>query len=283
MSRPDRDAREVGVSLSGIMFSALIHVGLFAGMAWAGVVDTEQNEEPEPIDFVMVELQTLGEEPPPKNALPRIVKPPPPPPPPSEDVIKTGPREEELEKKKAEELKKKKELAEQRRKEEEEARKKREELERKRKEERDRKKRDRAMSSAFDNLDDPRAEDAPKVGSRDGHANGRSTNAAQATELAKYVGLVGSVISRQLKLPPIPREFHKKTVRVQFRVDKNGKLKGQPRVKTSSGNKACDNAAMVAVRRFGAGTALKIPLPEPDWLKKKVLAEGIVTRQNCGK
>lgn len=277
-----RERADTGLSAVGLLASALVNVGLFAGMAWASNSKSEKVEPPA-LDVIWAEvIPKKGVEPEQKNALPRIVKSTPPPPPPAEDAIKTGQREEELKKKKAEEEEKKRIAAEEARQERlERERKKEEERERRRKERAEKRARDRAMSNAFDNLeDDPRAEDAPGVGRKDGLEGGNSTS-GQITEKQRYIALVNQRVGRLLKIPPIPREDRNKVVKVKFSVNSKGKT-SNPKILQSSGNSACDSAYIAAVRRFGEDAPASLPLPEQDWLKKDVLSKGMVIIQKCG-
>lgn len=260
--------------------SALVINGLiFAGMVWAGFATEIAQENPEPpnIAVELAELPRLGKEPEP-NALPRIVQPPAPPPPETDTASLSREIEEaEEEKKKAEEEEKKqRELAEEKKRLEEEQRKK-EELEERKRERKEARERKRAMQDALRNLDDPRADDEDAPGLKDGVRDGTSTDPNSLYNKQVYLSLVKTMLQRQFKVPAnIPAdERGRLKAGVQLYIDADGKLKGEPKLTRPSGNKFFDDAALAAVRRFGPGSALKLPLPKDAALRKTVLKTGI--------
>ncbi|MCA9559646.1 MAG: TonB C-terminal domain-containing protein [Myxococcales bacterium] len=259
--------------------SALVINGLiFAAMVWAGLTTevAEENPEPPAIDVTLAELPRLGKEPEP-NALPRITKPPAPPPPETDTASLSREIKEEQEEKKAEEEEKKqRELAEEKKRLEEEQRKKEEleERQRKRKEARERK---RAMQDALRNLDDPRADEEDAPGLKEGVPEGTSTDPNSLYNKQVYASLVKTMLQRQFKVPAnIPAdERNRLRATLQFSIDEGGKVKGEPKMSRASGNKFFDDAALAAVRRFGPGSALKLPLPKDASLRKTVLHTGL--------
>ncbi|MFN3202901.1 MAG: energy transducer TonB [Bradymonadia bacterium] len=287
---PDRYQRnppDTGLNLAGILASALVNVGLFAGMAYAGMSDEANPPEPT-MDVTWVEMvPKYAPEPEvkPKTALPDIIKKAPAPPPPVDNVIKTGEREEEKRKKAEEEKKRLEEIAAAEAREREKEREKQKQRERAEKRKRDRQRKEdlkKKTDNIWDSLDkdDRGVEDSPKQGRKDGLVGGNS-NTGQVTEKQRYIARVNRIVGRQLKIPPIPREDRKKVVRVKFAIDADGKT-SNPRVIKSSGNKSCDSAFVAAVRRFGEDAPNSIVLPTEEWLKKDVLRRGMVLQQKCG-
>ncbi len=269
---------DTGLQATASASALLINGLIFAGMVWAGLATegAEENPEPPNIAVELAELPRLGKEPEP-NALPRIVQPPAPPPPETDVASLSREIEEaEEEKKKEEEEKKQRELAEEKKRLEEEQRKKEEleERQRKRKEARERK---RAMQDALRNLDDPRADDEDAPGLKDGVRDGTSTDPNSLYNQQVYLSLVKTMLERQFKVPAnIPAdERNRLKATVKFAIDANGKVKGEPTMVRPSGNKFFDDAALTTVRKFGAGSALKLPLPKDAALRKTVLASGL--------
>ncbi len=250
--------------------TALVNITLFVGMAAASFVRAEAaTEAPEFVPVSVVELPRLGQEPKP-NALPRIVKPPPPPPP-DTDVASLS-REKKLEELE-QEKKKERELAEEKKREEAEER------ARKRAERKERRDRKRAMAKALSNIDDPRADEDTPDGLKDGLRDGTSTDPNFAKNRNAYVSLVSAILNRQFKPPStIPAdELKRLTARVRFKIDKGGKLKGQPSIVRSSGNRQFDQQVLYTVRKFGPGSQFKIMVPPTAQreLRKTVLKKGI--------
>lgn len=252
-----------------------INVGLFVAMILAGLAP-EPPQEPQVIMAAMVELPRIGETPPDPKALPRIVKPPAPPAPETDAVSLSREREEELEKKRKKKAEEKRKIAEERRR--VEKKRKRDEARKKRIEER--KRRRKLMAEALNDIDDPRAMDEDAPGFKDGHTLGRSTDPNTLRNQQMYAALVSAVLQRQFEVPATiaPEVRSKLVVEVFFRIKKNGKVKGQPKVVKSSGNTFFDRAAERTVRRFGPGSGLRIPLPTDKKLRANILRSGIRAR-----
>ncbi len=170
----------------------------------------------------------------------------------------------------------------------EEARKKAEEKARKRAEKKEREARERQarMARAMGAVLDPRAdmEDAP-IGVPDGYVYGTSTDPNALSNQSAYVSLVSLQIQRQLKVPSVlsPEERRRLQVEVHFFLDANGKVKGDPKLMKSSGNRFLDDAALRAVRVFGKEGELSLGLPKQASLKKWVLKEGIRAVIKCAR
>lgn len=276
-SESNTQAFAVGVAV-------LINATLFVGMAWAGMLgESPVPEEPEfVIDVEILELPKLGKEAP-KEALPRIEAPAPPEPPPVEDIasISRKKAQEELERKEKVEREK---ALERKLQEEDEAR--RLEKARKRKAAKDRRRRKRKLNRLLEDIeDDERADDEDAPGLKEGLANGNSTNRDSLRNKAGYVNRLSLVLSRQLQMPSvIPKDERSGLeAHVFLRVGSNGKLKGKPKLVRKSGNAYFDNAALSAVRKFGGGSALKIPLPSKSNhdLRRFVLRQGITARMKA--
>ena len=237
---------------------------VFVGMAFAGLMGKiEENPPPPAMDVDLLELPKLGE-PPPPEALPRIVQAPEPAPP-ETDTASLSREIEEAEERKREEEKKERELAEQRRRDEEAQK----------EEEKARKK---AMADALRKVRDPRAddEDAP-AGFREGMREGTSTDPNSLYNRQVYLSRLITEVTRQAKVPAniSAEERRRLKADVQFNVGEDGKVKGEPRLKASSGNRFFDDAALATVRKFGPGSALKLPLPTDEDFKRLVLQKGI--------
>lgn len=247
----------------------------FVAMILAGLAP-EPPEQPEVVMATMVELPRIGETPPDPKALPRIVKPPAPPPPETDAVSLSREREEELEKKRKKKEEEKRKIAEERRRLDE--KRKRDEARKKRAE--DRKRRRKLMAEALKDIDDPRATDEDAPGFKDGHALGRSTDPNSLRNQQVYAALVSAVLQRQFEVPATiaPEVRSKLVVEVFFRITKDGKVKGQPKIVKGSGNTFFDRAAERTVRRFGPGSGLRIPLPTDKKLRANILRSGIRAR-----
>ncbi len=148
----------------------------------------------------------------------------------------------------------------------------------KKKKEAEKAERQRRMAAAMNSVLDPRAdtEDAP-IGVPNGSRYGTNTDPNAMSNQSAYISLVSLQLQRQLKVPAVlsPEERKKLQVEVQFFLDGEGKVKGNPKVTKSSGNRFLDDAALSAVRRFGPDSDLKMALPSQAGLKKWVLKEGI--------
>ncbi len=245
----------------------LVNGGIFASMVLAGLINPEPaHAEPEYIPVEVVEIPRLGKEPEP-NALPRIVADKPPPPPPAEDPsLSRKLKEEQLEEEKKKEQAEKERLAQ-------------EKKDQERQEREERKRRKDAMAKALANLD-PRADEDAPTGLKDGIDGGWSNNPTLKNEMAKYQARLRILLSRQTQVPGTvpPDERKRLETHVKFDIGADGKVKGQPRVSKSSGNKQFDAAVLAAVRKFGPGSALPSLLPDDPQLKKVVMKQGITAR-----
>ena len=278
-AQADKDLK----TTSGIV-AVFINAGIFAAMAFAGVVEAKSERE-DPIisvDVEPVELPKLGEEKP--KELPRIVEAPEPPPPETDAAsLSRQKKEEELEKKREEE-KKQRELDEQKRRDQEKL-----DVERQKKAEEDeKKKRDKAMRDAMKKLErDERADEDNPAGFEDGSKHGNSTDPNSRRNKETYINLVISALQRQFVVPSvIPGDLLKKlNADVQFRFDEDGKLVGQPRLVRSSGNKLFDDAALATLRKFAPGTPARIPVPPAHTgdLRKSVLKNGLTLTMDGNK
>mgnify|MGYP006107691469 CR=1 FL=1 len=258
--------------------SVVINALFFVGIAAAGLMGEAPPEVPDHIMATMVELPRLGDVPPDPKALPRMVKTPPPPPEQTSEVSLSRELEEELEKKEKE----KKRKLEKKKKREEDRKKRIEERKKKREERRERK---RALRDVMADIDDPRAdvEDAP--GFEKGHKSGTSTDPNTLRNKMQYLTRVSLVLSRQFEAPAGIEPAVRRTLSTQvfFRIDRHGKVKGNPRIIQSSGNGFFDEAALRTVRRFGPGSELKIPLPSDKKLRRSVIAEGLQPKMKSTK
>ncbi len=267
--------RDTGEQVLSAGTAIFVNVTIFLAMALAGLA-VDEPEEPQYVMAAMVELPRLGETEPDPKALPRIVKPPAPPPPETDAVSLSREREEELEKTRKKKEAEKRKLDEERRR--LEKKRKRDEARKKRTEDRNRRK--LLMAEALEDIDDdPRAEDeAP--GFKQGHKLGRSTDPNSLRNKQVYAALVSAVLQRQFEVPAtIAAEVRSRlVVEVFFKIDKNGKVRGQPKVVKSSGNTFFDRAAERTVKRFGPGSGLRVPLPTDKKLKATILRDGIRAR-----
>ncbi|MEE2756798.1 MAG: energy transducer TonB [Myxococcota bacterium] len=266
-SRSDQGARAISVILAcgvnGVMFASILLMGMV----------TPPPEPPELVAIDFVELARKSDVPIKPKLLPRITQPPLPLEAAAEEIGLKRKKQEELEKQKQEREQK---LAEKKRKQEREKKKLEE---RKRKE--DRKRRRKAMALAMQRIeDDPRADDEDAPGFKEGSAYGRSTDPKTLKNKLMYMTRISRLLESQFQVPNnIPEEFRRKaSAKVAFKISKAGKVKGKPRIIKSSGNRFFDQAALTAVRRFGPGTNLKLPLPKDKKIKKIVLRSGIRAR-----
>ena len=267
-------APDVGLKAFATVGACVVNTLIFVGMAAAGLLDDPPPPELPAMMAELVELPKLGTKEPDPKALPRIVEPAPPPPP-KVDEIKLSREKEEAEEREREE-KRKLELAEKQRQEELE-RKKQEDLERKRQEDEERK-RKKAMERALARATDVRADNEDDPGFAAGHAQGTSTDPESLKNKLVYLSLVEAALRSQFEVPmTIPPDVLKRLeCVVAFRLDKEGKVVGEPRLTKTSGNKDFDEAALSAVRKFKPGSRLRIPLPtDNEGLKATVLREGL--------
>ena len=269
MTQERRDPFARGVSLVAALG---INGSLFASILLMGM-QAPQPEPPELVSIDFIELARKSDVPVKPKQLPRITEPPPPPEPSAEEIGLKRKKEEELEKKKKARERK---LAEKKR----EAEKKRKRLEARKKRD-DRKKRRRAMMQAMRRIDnDPRADDEDAPGFKDGNELGRSTDPNTLKNKLMYSNRISRILESQFQVPNnVPESFRKRaSAKVSFKLNSSGKVVGKPKIVTSSGNRFFDQAALSAVRRFGSGTPLKLPLPKDENLKKVVLRSGIRAR-----
>lgn len=267
-------APDTGLKTLSTVVAGLVNGLIFTGMAMAGLIDIEPPPPELPAIFpTLVELPKRGSKPPEENVLPRFVEPTPPPPPTDEEISLSREKEEELER----EREKKKELERieaERRRQEEEARK---EAERRRREEDEARKRKKAMEQALNRALDERADDEDAPGFEDGDAAGRSLNPDSLKNRQLYIARLMAALKSQFEVPSvIPDDVRKRLkATVSFKIDAQGKVVGEPVLVRSSGNKFFDDAALATVRKFGPGSALRIPLPTDPDLKKSVLRSGL--------
>lgn len=268
-------ARDIGLQAVSTVTAFAVNGLIFVGMAVAGMFSGDPGPPELPaVDVQLLELPKLGAKPPDPKKLMRIVEPKPPPPPPAEETSLSREVEEELERKKEEEQRKKEEE----RKRKEEMERKRLEDEKRRREEREASRRKRAMEAALKKATDPRADDEDAPGFEKGVREGTSTNPESLRNKLVYLSRVEAALRSQFEVPSLISKDKLKRLEatVRFKINKTGKVVGQPRLVKSSGNKLFDDAAMTAVRKFGPGSQLRIPLPLGDEdLKKIVLREGL--------
>lgn len=266
-------ARDTGLKTASSVVAALVNGLIFTGMAMAGLIDVEPPppELPE-IDFIQVTIPKLGSKPPDPKQLPRIVEPAPPPPPSDEEISLSREKAEALER----EQKKQEEeriAAERRKQEEEEQRK----LDEKRRREEDERRRKKAMEQALDRATDPRADDEDAPGFEEGSSVGNSLDPNSIRNKQLYIARLMVALKSQFEVPSvIPDDVRKRLkATVSFKINAQGKVVGDPRLVRSSGNKFFDQAALNTVRKFGPGSALRIPLPTDEKLRKQVLRQGL--------
>ena len=224
---------------------------------------------PPPIQIDWVALTALGEAPKP-NEMTRIVQPPPPPPPAADAVSLSRqtrpapppppppapappPRQRR------------------------ERRRPRRERTRRRPPER------RAARSLADLFrDDPRADNAPQRGHREGHVGGRSDTMNASSAAMLYASRIGRLIERRFRVPATisERERRRLSVTLHLRLRRRGstaKVRGAPRWVERSGNRFFDAAALRAVEVFGPEGEGKLPLPPSSEraLREQVLRDGL--------
>jgi colicin import membrane protein len=255
----------VATGLNGLLFVSILLMGM-----------TEpQPPPPEIVEIDFLEVARKSDIAPKPRQLVRLTKPPPPPPPETDVIgLKKKKEVEEFEKKKKERAR---EVAEKRRRDDIKRKK---VLEQKRKVEERRRERRKAMNRALQQLKDPRADDEDAPGFKAGHELGRSTDPNSLRNKLLYTNRLSRVLQSQFQVPnTIPPAFRKTAkVRVFFRVSAKGKVLGEPKVIESSGNSFFDRAALTTVKRFGAGSPLRLPLPKDEKLKEYVLRAGIQPR-----
>lgn len=268
--------RDIGLQAVSTVTAFAVNGVIFAGMALAGLIgDDGPPPELPSVAVELLELPKLGQKPPDPTALPRIQEPKPPPPPPAEETSLSRELEEELERKKEEEERVKRE---EERKRKQEMERQRLEDEKRRREEAEARRRKRAMEAALNKATDPRADDEDAPGFENGVREGTSTNPESLRNKLVYLSRVEAALRSQFEVPSLVSKdlLERLEATVRFKIDKNGKVVGEPRLVKRSGNKLFDDAAMTAVRKFGPGSQLRIPLPLGDEdLKKIVLREGL--------
>lgn len=135
------------------------------------------------------------------------------------------------------------------------------------------------LSSLLDDeIDDERAdEEERRIGYRDGDARGRAQdpNALKRT----YAFELSAALRPRLKVPEVisAKERRGLTTKVSFKISKNGKIIGAPKIIRSSGNRLFDNAALTAINYFADGRPGKLPLPKDKSYRKQILQNGITT------
>ncbi len=267
-------ARDTGLKTVSTVVACSINGLIFTGMAMAGLIDVE----PPPPDLPAVDVELvqmipkLGSKPPEPEALPRIVQPAPPPPPTDDEISLSREKEEQLERERQQ--KEQERIEAERRKQEEEEQRREDEARRRREEDRRRRK---AMQEALDRAVDPRADDEDAPGFEEGSAVGNSLDPNSLRNKQLYIARLMVALKSQFEVPSvIPDDVRKRLkATVSFKINAGGKVVGEPRLVRSSGNKFFDDAALSAVRKFGPGSALRIPLPTDPELKKSVLRQGL--------
>jgi TonB family protein len=258
------EPRDVGLRVASTIVAVVINGGLFVGMALAGVIGREEPEEtPEVIEFETVEILQKGKPRDPK-LLPRPSTSPAPLPQ-EEQVVKTGPKEPEPEAPKPPDPN---EVKLQQEREEKERQKKEAEL--RKLQEDEKKKRQAAIAKALERVGD---EDEPPEGAEDGVEGGNTTDPTKGSAFLGYISQVSLILSRNLEPPATiaPDELKRLTCDVSFQLGDDGKVRGEPTIARSSGNRFFDDAALRAVKKFGAGTPDKLPLPTEPKLRQAVL------------
>lgn len=267
-------ARDTGLKTVSTVVACSINGLIFTGMAMAGLIDVE----PPPPDLPAVDVELvqmipkLGSKPPEPEALPRIVQPTPPPPPTDDEISLSREKEEQLERERQQ--KEQERIEAERRKQEEEEQRREDEARRRREEDRRRRK---AMQEALDRAVDPRADDEDAPGFEEGSAVGNSLDPNSLRNKQLYIARLMVALKSQFEVPSvIPDDVRKRLkATVSFKINAGGKVVGEPRLVRSSGNKFFDDAALNTVRKFGPGSALRIPLPTDPELKKSVLRQGL--------
>lgn len=274
MNGPSRDT---GLKTASTVVACTVNGLIFTGMAMAGLIgEVAPPPELPNVHATLVELPKLGSKPPDPKALPRIVEPAPPPPPTDEEISLSREKEEELEREREEKQKELERIEAERKKQEEEEQK-RKELEEKRRREEDERRRKKAMEQALNRATDPRADDEDAPGFEEGSAMGNSLDPNSVRNKQLYIARLMVALKSQFEVPSvIPDDVRKRLkATVSFKINAQGKVIGEPRLVKTSGNKFFDDAALNTVRKFGPGSALRIPLPTDEQLKKTILRQGL--------
>lgn len=268
--------RDTGLQAASAFTAIAVNGLIFTGMALAGLIGTFDEPPDLPaIPVEILELPKLGTKPPEPQALPRIVAPTPPPPPKQDEVSLSREKEEAIEREKKEKEERERLAAEVRKQDEE--RQKQEEEDRRRREE-DERRRKKAMQQALDRATDVRADDEDAPGFEKGDRAGTSLDPESLKNQLVYLKRVEIALSSQLQVPAVipPDTLKRLKATVSFKVDAQGKVQGEPKLVSSSGNNFFDEAALTAVRKFGPGSQLRIPMPiDDDVLTRKVLHDGL--------
>ena len=247
--------------------SVVINLLVFGGMAYAGLMRT--GSEAPKREFVMVEHIVRKGKPRNPKLLPRKTGPAPAPAPKPKAVHLGQPEEEPLEKKPKPPddklaAEKKRLIEEQRARDEAKREQKRLEAERRA--------RSQQIASALESVED---EDAPGIPTGSAFGNTADPNAAARRG---YSNRVRSMIQSRFRVPGlIPAEVRNRLkTTISFRIDRNGKLTGQPKITESSHNKLFDTAALRVIKQFGPGARHRIPLPASASLRREVLGGNLV-------
>lgn len=268
-------ARDTGLKTVSTVVAGMVNGLIFTGMAMAGLIGEEAPPPELPaLPVELVTLPKLGQKPPDPKALPRIVEPAPPPPPTDDEISLAREKEEELEREQERKAEEERIEAEKRRQEEEERQRKEREEKKRIEDERRRKK---AMEQALNRATDPRADDEDAPGFEDGSAAGNSLDPNSLRNKQLYIAQLMVALKSQFEVPGvIPADVRKRLkATVSFKINAQGKVVGEPRLVRGSGNEMFDNAALNTVRKFGPGSALRIPLPTDETLRKQVLRQGL--------
>jgi outer membrane biosynthesis protein TonB len=263
-----RNAREDQL---GLGLSIVFHI--FGIFFFLNLDTADAPIDEEIIAVEMVALTALGE-PPPPQALPRIVTPPPPPPP-SDKTVSISRSVEKKEKPKPKKKPKKKPKP------------KKKKIKSNQKSEPKKKKRKVTKNDLFSGLsqDDPRADKGPRRGDRRGHIEGTSTQWNGGVVNA-YISRLQSHIARRFKAPASieKRKLKKLSVKIYVQLKSVGRtvaqIKGQLKIKKTSGNKFFDDAALRALKSFTAEGGSKLPLPKSTQDQKNVLKRGFIFNLN---
>ena len=257
----------------GIIFSLTLHI--IGAFIFIGLGTPDQEPDEEVIAVEMVALTALGE-PPPPNALPRIVAPPPPPEATAKEVSISR-----VVKKKEKPKPKKKEKAKPKKKNKPKPKPKKSSKRRKKK------KRKVSKNDLFSGLsqNDPRADKGPRRGDRRGHIEGTSTQ-WNGQVVNAYLSRLQSHIARRFKAPASieKKKLRKLSIIVYVQLQAVGKtvahIKGKLKIKKSSGNKFFDGAALRALKAFTTEGGSKLPLPKSEKDRKAVLKRGFRFKLN---
>ena len=243
----------ISIVINGLIFSGFVAMGY-------------QNEiEPEPTEEVQwVALTALGEVMP--KALPRIVAP-------DEAPIQTSKAisiSRVKEEKPVEKEKKVKEI------EKKPKPKPKPKAKTKKRSKRKRKPKKGSLESLF-SRDDERADRGKRRGDKRGHSSGTSTTWNESTAMSIYINRVRTMVARRFKPPSTlsKRKLKKLSAKIYIKINRQGRIVGEPKWKQKSNNKFFDNASIRALDPFlvDKGVA-RLPLPKDKTLRKEVLRRG---------